>query len=71
MNIATAVTIDGQSLVERRTDSCKIVRIQAGETYSIFRDGLLSERLVGSNAAAQNRIIALSNRYPEHDWQIE
>ena len=71
MSIATAVTNDRQLLVERRTESCKIVRIQARETFSIFRDGLLSERLVGSNAAAQNRNIALSNRYPEHDWQIE
>ena len=71
MNIATAVTNDGQMLVERRTESCRIVRIQACEEFSIYRDGLLCERLIGTNAAAQNRIIALSNCYPEHVWQFE
>ncbi len=71
MNIATAVTNDGQLLVERRTDSCKIVPIQARETFSIYRDGLLCERLIGTYAAARNRIVALSNCYPEHDWQFE
>ena len=71
MNIATAVTNDGRMLVERRTESCRIVRIQACEAFSIYRDGLLCERLIGTNAAAQNRIIALSNRYPEHVWQFE
>ena len=71
MNIATAVTNDGRMLVESRTESCRIVRIQAGEAFSIYRDGLLCERLIGTKAAAQNRIIALSNSYPEHDWQFE
>ncbi len=71
MNVATAVTNDDQLLVERRTESCKIVRFQARETFSIYRDGLLCERLIGTNATAQNRVVALSNCYPEHDWQIE
>ncbi len=71
MNIATAITNDCQLLVERRTEPCKIVRFQARETFSIYRDGLLSERLIGSNAAAQNRIIALSNCHPEHEWHVE
>ncbi len=71
MNIATGVTNDRQLLVERRTESCKIVPIQGREAFSIYRDGLLCERLFGSNAAAQNRIISLSNCYPEHDWQFE
>ena len=71
MNIATAVSYDGQLLVERRTEACRIVRIQACETFSIYRDGLLCERLIGTIAAAQNRIIALSNCYPEHVWQFE
>ena len=64
MNIATAVANDRQLFVERRSESCKIVRIQPPETFSIYRDGLLCERLVGTNAAAQNRTIALSNCYP-------
>ena len=46
MNIATAVTNEGQLLVERRTESCKIVPIQAREAFSIYRDGLLCERLI-------------------------
>ena len=71
MNIATAVTSNGRWLVERRTESCRIVRIQASETFSIYRNGLLCERLIGSHAAAQNRTVALSNRDPEHDWQFE
>ena len=71
MNIATAVANDRQLFVERRSESCKIVRIQPPETFSIYRDGLLCERLVGTNAAAQNRTIALSNCYPEHVWQFE
>ena len=71
MNIATAVTNDRQLFVERRTESCKIDRIQARETFSIYRDGLLCERLIGTRGAAQNRIVALSNCYPEHDWQFE
>ncbi len=71
MNIATAITNDGQSLVERRTESCRIVRFQARETFSIYRDGLLCEKLIGTKAAARNRVVALSNCYPEHDWHIE
>ena len=71
MNIATAITNDGQLLVARRTESCKIVRLQARETFSIYRDGLLCEKLIGTNAAAQNRVVALSNCYPEHDWHVE
>ena len=71
MNIATAITNDDQLLDERRTESCKIVRFQARETFSIYRDGLLCERLIGTNATAQIRVVALSNCYPEHDWQIE
>ncbi len=71
MNIATAITDDGQLLVERRTEPCKIVRFQARETFSIYRDGLLCEKLIGTNAAAQNRVVALSNCYPEHDWHVE
>ncbi len=71
MNIATAVTNDGHLLVERRTESCKIFRFQARETFSIYRDGLLCEKLIGTNAAAQNRVVALSNCYPEHDWHVE
>ena len=71
MNIATTFTNDGQSLVERRTESRKIVRFQARETFSIYRGGLLCERLFGTKAAAQNRVVALSNCYPEHDWHIE
>ncbi len=71
MNIATAITNDRQSLVERRTERCKIIRFQAREIFSIYRDGLLCERLIGTNAAAQNRVVALSNCYPEHDWHVE
>ncbi len=71
MNIATAVTNERQWLVERRTESFKIDRIQARETFSIYRNGLLCERLIGTNAAAQNRVVALSNCYPEDDWQFE
>ncbi len=71
MNIATAVTNDSQLLVERRTERCKIVRFQARETFSIYRDGLLCEKLIVSNAAAQYRVVALSNCYPEHDWHVE
>ncbi len=71
MNIATAITNDRQLLVERRPEPCKTVRFQARETFSIYRDGLLCERLIGTNATAQNRVVALSNCYPEHDWQIE
>ncbi len=44
MNIATAFTEDGHMLVERRTEPCKVVRFQACETFSIYRDGLLRER---------------------------
>ncbi len=71
MNIATAFTDDGQMFVERRTEPCKIVRFQARETFSIYRDGLLCERLIGTKAAAQNQVIALSNCHPEHDWHVE
>ncbi len=71
MNIATAITNDGQLLVERRMEPCKIVRFRARETFSIYRDGLLCEKLIGTNAAAQNRVVALSNCYPEHDWHVE
>ena len=72
MNITTAVTNDdGQLLVERRTEPCKIVRFQAREPFSIYRDGLLCERLIGTNVAAQNRVVTLSNCYPEHDWHVE
>ena len=71
MNIATAITNDRQLLVERRTEPCKTVRFQARETFSIYRDGLLCEKLIGTKAAARNRVVALSNCYPEHDWHIE
>ncbi len=71
MNIATAVTNEDQWLVERRTESFKIVRVRACEKFSIYRDGLLCERLIGTHAAAQNRVVALSNCHPEHDWQFE
>ncbi len=71
MNIATAITNDSQLLVERRTERCKIVRFRARETFSIYRDGLFCEKLIGTNAAAQNRVVALSNCYPEHDWHVE
>ncbi len=42
MNIATAVTNDDQLLVERRTESCKIVRFRARETFSIIAEALSS-----------------------------
>ena len=71
MNIATAFTNDDHLFVERRTEPCKIVRFQARETFSIYRDGLLCEKPIGTNAAAQNRVVALSNCYPEHDWHVE
>ncbi len=71
MKIATAVINDGQLLVKRRTKPCKIARFEARETFSIYRDGLLYEKLIGTNAAALNRVVALSNCYPEHDWHIE
>ena len=70
MNIATAITNESQWLAERRTESFKIVRIPARETFSIYRNGLLCERLIGTNAAAQNRVVALSNCYPDDEWQL-
>ena len=45
MNIATTVTDDDHSLVERGMEPCQIVRFQVRETFSIYRDGLLCERL--------------------------
>ena len=71
MNIATAVTNDGHLLVERRMESCQIVRSQARENFSIYRDGLLCERLSGTKTKALNRFVALSNCYPEHDWHVD
>ncbi len=71
MNIATAVTDDDHLLVERGMEPCQIVRFQARETFSIYRDGLLCERLSGTKVKALNRIAALSNCHPEHEWHVE
>ncbi len=71
MNIATAVTNDGKWLVERRMEPGQIVRFQARKNFSIYRDGLLCERLSDTRSKALNRIVALSNCYPEHDWHVE
>ena len=71
MNIATAITDDRHLLVEKRMEPCQIIRFQACETFSIYRDGLLCERLGGTKANALNRIVALSNCHPEHEWHVE
>ncbi len=71
MNIATTVTDDDHLLVERGMEPFQTVRFQARETFSIYRDGLLCERLIGTRGAVRNRIVALSNCYPEHDCQFE
>ena len=71
MNIATTVTDDDHLLVERGMEPCQNVRFQARETFSIYRDGVLCERLSGTKAMALNRIAALSNCDPEHDWDVD